>query len=291
MSRIAYVNGEFLPLEAAKISILDRGFIFADGIYEVTAVLDGRLVDYDNHIARLWRSLGEIKLACPVDAARLLELHRSLIERNRLTEGSIYLQVTRGVAERDFPFPKDVPSSLVMFTQIKSLIDPPAAKTGIKVLSLPDLRWSRRDIKSVALLAQVLAKQAAAEVGCQEAWMLDGDKITEGGSSTAFIVNKDRHLITRPLSRAILPGITRKAVLALAEQEDLRLEERPFSLEEAYGAEEAFISSATSFVMPVVEIDRRPIGTGRPGPLAARLRELYLEKARLALGDTAQHDA
>lgn len=280
MSRIAYVNGTFGPLEDAKVSILDRGFLFGDGIYEVTAVLDGKLVDFEGHVARLWRSLREIELASPVDEPALRELHHEMIRRNNLSEGMIYLEITRGAAERDFTFPKDAKPTLVMFTMEKNIQGDAKATTGIKVLSVPDLRWERRDIKSVAMLAQVLAKEAAAKAGCGEAWMIQDGFVTEGGSSTAFIVNKDGNIITRPLSNAILPGVTRKAVLALAHERDLMIEERPFTIEEAYDAAEAFVTSASSFVMPVVEIDGKRIGGGQPGPMARRLRELYLEIAK-----------
>lgn len=278
MPRIAYVNGSFLPLEEAKISVLDRGFLFADGIYEVTAVLDGKLVDYDGHAARLQRSCGEIELAIPVGQEELLQLHHELRERNGLTEGLIYLQVTRGAAERDFGFPDPalVPSSLVMFTKEVPIRASKTAETGIGVVTVPDIRWARRDIKSVALLGQVLAKQAAVRAGCGEAWMFEEGTITEGSSSTAFIVTKDGRIITRQLSRAILPGCTRKALLAIAKETQIIVEERPFTLKEAQDAAEAFISSASAFVMPVVSIDGKPVGDGKPGALTRRLRELYL---------------
>lgn len=281
MPRIAYVNGSFVPLEDAKISILDRGFLFADGIYEVAAVLDGLLVDYDAHAARLQRSCNEIKLNIPVDAETLLRLHHELREKNELTEGLIYLQVTRGAAERDFAFPDaaSVPSSLVMFTKNITIRHASSAKTGIKVVTVPDLRWQRRDIKSIALLAQVLAKQTAAENGAGEAWMLEDGHITEGSSSTAFIITKNGTLITRQLSNAVLPSCTRKAVLALARESQITVEERPFTLQEAYNAAEAFICSATALVMPVVQINDTPIGTAKPGALTLRLRELYLDFA------------
>ncbi|MBM1172431.1 D-amino-acid transaminase [Microvirga arabica] len=280
MSRIAYVNGEFLPLDEARISILDRGFLFADGIYEVSAVLDGKLVDNEAHLIRLARSVREIALLLPETLERIEEIQKELIARNDLVEGVVYLQVTRGAADRDFAFPKGVKPSLVMFTQVKNIVDSPAAQNGIAVKTLPDIRWARRDIKSVALLAQVLAKQAAAEAGCQEAWMVEDGLITEGGSSTAFIVTRDDVIVTRPNSNAILPGCTRKALIALAEERQIRIEERAFSVEEARAAKESFITSASSFLQSVVTIDGTPVGDGKPGPVAKRLREIYIDFAR-----------
>jgi D-alanine transaminase len=281
MTRIAYVNGEFVPLAEARISVLDRGFVFADGIYEVSAVLGGKLVDNDSHLNRLERSVGEIRLALPVSRARLVEIERELIRRNGLDEGMVYMQVTRGAADREFTFPKEAPTpTLVAFTQAKGIVASPAAKTGIKVKTVPDLRWARCDIKSVALLAQVLAKQAAAEAGCQEAWMVKDGFVTEGGSSSAFIVTRDNVVVTRPNSNAVLPGCTRKALLALAAEGRISVEERLFSVEEALGAAEAFMTSASTFVYPIVEIDGRPVGAGKPGPVATRLREIYIDFAR-----------
>ncbi len=280
MSRIAYVNGQFTALEEARVSILDRGFLFADGIYEVSAVLDGKLVDNEAHLARLKRSLGEIAMALPETLGRIKEIQKELIARNALTDGLVYIQVTRGAAERDFPFPKDVKPTLVMFTMSKDIVNAPAAKSGIAVKTVPDLRWARRDIKSVALLAQVLAKQAAAEAGCQEAWMIEDGAVTEGGSSSAFILTQDDVLVTRPNSTTILPGCTRKAVVALAEERQIRIEERPFTVAEALAAKEAFITSASSFVQAVVNVNGHPVGTGKPGPVAQRLREIYVEFAR-----------
>jgi D-alanine transaminase len=279
MTRIAYVNGEYVPLEWARISVLDRGFLFADGVYEVTAVLDGRLVDYPGHVRRLHRSLGELGIAMPCDDDALLGIHRELMARNELTEGAIYLQVTRGAADRDFTFPDDATPSLVLFTQAKDLKDPAIASTGYRVKTVPDIRWARRDIKSVALLAQVLAKQAAKEEGCQEAWMIQDGHITEGGSSTAFIITRDGEIVTRPLSNDILPGITRQSIMALAEEHNLTVSERLFTREEAMNAAEAFVTAATALVMPCVEMDGKPIGDGKPGPHVTRLRQLYIENA------------
>ncbi len=281
MDQIAYVNGSFVPLAEAKVSILDRGFLFADGIYEVSAVLDGKLVDNASHLARLERSVGEISLALPETLSRIVEIQHELIARNELKSGLVYIEVTRGAdVGRDFAFPKGVKPTLVMFTSVKDIINAPSASTGIGVITVPDIRWARRDIKSVALLAQVLAKQAAAEAGAGEAWMIEDGKVTEGGSSSAFILTKDDVLVTRQNSSAILPGCTRKAVVALAEERQLRVEERPFTVEEALAAKEAFITSASSFVQAVITIDGKNVANGRPGPMAARLRQIYIEFAR-----------
>jgi D-alanine transaminase len=278
---IAYVNGAFVPLSEAKVSVLDRGFLFADGIYEVSAVLDGKLVDNDSHLARLARSVGEIKLPLPETIARIKEIQHELITRNQLTDGLVYIQVTRGAdVGRDFAFPKGVKPTIMMFTSVKDIVNAASAKTGIGVITVPDIRWSRRDIKSVALLAQVLAKQAAAEAGAGEAWMIEDGKVTEGGSSSAFILTRDDVLVTRENSSSILPGCTRKAVVKLAEERQLRIEERAFTIEEALKAKEAFITSASSFVQPVVKIDDKTVADGKPGPMAQRLREIYIEFAR-----------
>jgi D-alanine transaminase len=278
---IAYVNGAFVPLSEAKVSVLDRGFLFADGIYEVSAVLDGKLIDNDSHLARLERSVGEIKLALPETIARIKEIQHELIGRNRLENGLVYLEVTRGADQaRDFAFPKGVKPTLVMFTSEKDIVNAASAKTGIGVITVPDIRWERRDIKSVGLLAQVLAKQAAAEAGAGEAWMIQDGQVTEGGSSSAFILTQNDVLVTRQNSNAILPGCTRKAVVKLAEERQLRIEERPFTIEEALKAKEAFITSASSFVQPVVKIDGKPVADGKVGPMAARLREIYIDFAR-----------
>jgi D-alanine transaminase len=279
MSRTVFVNGAFVPYEEAKIPIMDRGFLFADGIYEVSAVLDGRLVDSEGHFSRLDRSLREIRIHNPYGAAEWGRLCEELVRRNGLAEGLVYMQVTRGVAERDFAFPKENPPTVVMFTQAKTIRRAPQAETGVGVITVPDLRWKRRDIKSVALLAQVLAKQAAAEAGVAEAWMLEDGFVTEGSSSTAFIITKDKRIVTRPLSNAVLPGITRLSVMRLAAENGLPVEERLFRLDEAHAAAEAFLTSASMLVTPVVTIDGEPVADGRPGPLTRRLRTLYLEMA------------
>jgi D-alanine transaminase len=279
LSRIVFVNGAFLPFEEARVPINDRGFLFADGIYEVSAALNGRLVDNEAHLARLHRCLGEIRIPNPYSAEEWTRLEEELVRRNGLVEGLVYMQVTRGAAERDFAFPKSAAPTVVMFTQAKVITRSPQAEAGVAVVTTPDLRWKRRDIKSVALLAQVLAKQEAAEAGVFEAWMVEDGFVTEGSSSTAFIMTADGRIVTRPLSTAVLPGITRLAVMRLASERGLLVEERLFTVEEAHGAAEAFLTSASSFVTPVVAIDGRPVGTGKPGPLTRRLRQLYLEMA------------
>ena len=280
MSRIVYVNGAYLPEDEAKISIFDRAFLFGDGVYEVTAVLDGKLVDYGPHLARLHRSLGELEMGQPISDAELLAMHEELKTRNTLSEGLIYLQVTRGVAERDFAYPEEAPQTIIAFTMAMALADPPLAREGVKVITLPDIRWQRRDIKSTAMLAQAMGKQAARSVGAFEAWMVEDGHVTEGTSSSSFIVVDGNRLVTRPLSNQILPGVTRRAILALAAQGDVTVEERPFTVEEAKTASEAFMTSASTFVMPVVQIDDTTVGTGRPGPVTEKLRRLYVEEAR-----------
>jgi D-alanine transaminase len=281
MSRIAYLNGAYLPLADAKVSALDRGFIFGDGIYEVSAVLDGKLVDNDSHLDRFWRSVGEIALDMPVTRAELVAIENELVQRNKVDQGMVYMQVTRGAAEREFSFPKAKPTpTLFAFTQEKDIVGSPQATTGIRVVSVPDLRWQRCDVKSISLLAQVLAKQAASEAGCYEAWMVRDGLVTEGSSSTAFIVTKDNVVVTRPNSNAILPGCTRKALLALAAEGRITIEERAFTIDEAFEAAEAFMSSASTFVYPIVELDGRQVGGGQPGPVARRLREIYIDFAR-----------
>ena len=282
MEPIAYVNGAFVPISEAKVSVLDRGFLFADGIYEVAAVLDGKLIDNASHLARLERSVGEISLKLPESLERIQEIQQELVKRNNLVNGMVYLEVTRGAdSGRDFAFPKaDVKPTLIMFTSVKDIVNAPSAKTGIGVITVPDIRWSRRDVKSVALLAQVLAKQAAAEANAGEAWMIEDGKVTEGGSSSCFILTQDDVIVTRQNGSAILPGCTRKAVVKLAEERQLRVEERAFSVEEALAAKEAFITSATVFVQAVVSIDGKKVGNGKPGPMTDRLREIYVDFAK-----------
>jgi D-alanine transaminase len=283
MSRIVYVNGEYLPEEQAKVSIFDRGFLFADGVYEVTSVLDGKLIDFDGHAARLARSLNELGMARPVDDDELLEIHRELVTRNGIDEGLVYLQVTRGAADRDFVYPpQDTPPTLVLFTQAKpGLADSPAAKTGIRIISIDDLRWGRRDIKTVQLLYPSMGKMMAKAAGCDDAWMVEDGHVTEGTSNNAYIVTGDT-IVTRHLGNEILHGITRAAVLRFAREAQMKVEERAFTIDEAKAADEAFVTSASAFVMPVVEIDGATVGMGKPGPVTARLREVYLDEMRKA---------
>ena len=285
MSRIVYVNGAYLPEEEAKISVFDRGFLFADGVYEVTSVLRGNLIDNQGHLARLHRSLGELDMATPASDEEIEQIQKALVEKNRIDEGLVYLQVTRGAADRDFAYPEGVKPSLVMFTQQKKLVANPQADTGISVIAVEDIRWKRRDIKTVGLLAPSMAKMQAKAAGADDAWMVEDGYVTEGSSNNAFIVNAEGTLITRQLGNEILAGITRRAVLRLAEEQQLALEQRPFSIAEAGSAREAFITSATTFVMPVVSLNGQPVGDGRPGAVTRRLRELYIETA---IGATAE---
>ncbi|MEP3332584.1 D-amino-acid transaminase [Sedimentitalea sp.] len=283
--RIVYVNGEYLPENEAKISIFDRGFLMADGVYEVTSVLDGKLIDFAGHATRLERSLGELEMANPVSQDELLTIHRELVERNGIDQGMIYLQITRGApADRDFAFPDpdETPSSIVLFTQNKpNLADNPVAKKGIKVISIDDLRWGRRDIKTVQLLYPSMGKMMAKKAGVDDAWLVEDGFVTEGTSNNAYIV-KDGKIITRERSHDILHGITRAAVLRFAAEAQMQVEERNFTVVEAQAADEAFITSASTFVMPVIEIDGAELGDGTPGPVAVRLREIYLEESRKA---------
>ncbi len=278
MSRTVYVNGEYVPEEDATVSIFDRAFLFGDGIYEVTSVLGGKLIDFEAHVQRLDRSLGEISMDWPCTPEELLEVHRELVRLNNVVEGGVYMQVTRGSADREFPFPAETPTTLVAFTQARPLLDNPRVKTGIRVVSMPDIRWQRRDIKSTALLAQVLGKERAVSENAYEGWMVEDGYVTEGTSSSAYII-KDGKVVTRPLSNSILPGVTRRTLLHLMQECDVELDERLFTIEEAYAADEAFITSASTFVLSIVDIDGRKIGDGTPGPLARRLREIYLEEA------------
>ncbi len=277
MNRTVYVNGTYLPENEGKISIFDRGFLFADGVYEVTAVVAGKFVDYDLHMERLERSLRELSMGWPCSKGELKAMHVELVKRNNMGEGWVYMQITRGAADRDFKFPKDAKPSLVAFTQAKKLVDNPDAVKGVSVITVPDIRWARRDIKTVMLLAPVLGKQAAAEKGAFEAWMVEDGKVTEGTSSNAYIV-KDGKIITREVSNSILAGCTRRALFKLIEANGLKLEERAFTPEEALEADEAFLTSASNFVMPIVEIDGKRIGGGQPGPVARQLRDLFLQE-------------
>ena len=284
MTRIVYVNGDYLPETEAKISIFDRGFLFADGVYEVTSVLDGKLIDFAGHATRLERSLNELEIQTPVTMDVLLEIHRELVARNEITDGLVYLQITRGAAaDRDFAYPaEDTPPTIVLFTQNKpGLAESPAAKTGIKVISIEDQRWGRRDIKTVQLLYPSMGKMMAKAAGADDAWMVEDGAVTEGTSNNAYIV-KGNTIITRHLGNEILHGITRAAVLRFAREAQMKVEERAFTMDEAKAADEAFVTSASTFVMPVVEIDGQAVGTGVPGKVASRLREIYLDESRKA---------
>lgn len=284
MSRIVYLNGEYLPEHEAKISIFDRGFVFADAVYEVTSVVDGKLLDFGGHVARLERSLGELGIRCRLSPETLLDIHRELVAKNDLTDGLVYLQISRGnPGDRDFAFPADdVEPTVVLFTQsVPNLVDAPRAKTGIKVISVPDIRWGRRDIKTVQLLYPSMAKMMARKAGADDGWFVQDGFVTEGTANNAYIV-KAGQIITRALSNDILHGITRATLLRYAREAQMQVIERNFTIEEAQGADEAFITGASTFVMPVVEIDGAKIGTGLPGPIATRLRELYIEEARKA---------
>ncbi len=279
MNRTFYVNGDFVAEADAKISVLDRGFLFADAVYEVTTVLDGRLIDNRAHLRRLGRSLAELSMAPPCSDDAIIAAQQELLERNEVREGLVYLQISRGVADRDFAFPAHQDSSLVMFTQEKSMIDTAMATTGIRVISVPDQRWKRRDIKTVGLLGPSLAKQAAVDAGVHDAWMVEDGHVTEGTSNNAYIVRADRVIQTRQLGPEILSGITRDAVLRFAREQDYSIEEAPFTVAAAREASEAFVTSASSFVMAVVEIDGTTIGEGVPGPVARELRRIYIETA------------
>lgn len=278
--RTVYVNGAWLPEAEARISVFDRGFLFADGAYEVTPVLDGRLVDLSQHLARLGRSLRELAMRAPASDRGLEAIHRELVARNGVGEGLVYLQVTRGAADRDFVYPLEATPSLVLFTQARPLADTPTARDGIRVVTLPDLRWKRRDIKTVQLLAPSMTKMAARAAGVDDAWMVEDGLVTEGTSSNAYIVTGDGVVVTRPLSDAILSGVTRAALFAYACEAGTPIHERAFTPIEARGAAEAFVTAASAFVTPVVEIDGVRLGDGRPGPVTRRLREIYLFEAR-----------
>lgn len=276
MSRFAYVNGRFVRHAVASVHIEDRGYQFADGVYEVIALAGGRFVDLDLHLVRLDRSLGELRIGRPMSDRALTMVLTNLARRNGIRDGSVYLQITRGVAPRDFPFPPDAVPQLVATARRARPVDPKALTDGVRAITIPDLRWARCDIKSVALLPAAMGKQAAREAGAYEAWQYDRDGfVTEGTSSNAWIVTRDGELVTRPPSHAILNGITRLVVIEIAKQAGLRFVERAFTVEEAHAAREAFVTSTTSFVMPITQIDDATIGNGKPGSFALQLREKY----------------
>lgn len=284
MSRIAYVNGRYLPRTHAMVSVEDRGYQFADGVYEVCEVRGGRLVDERRHMARLDRSLTELRITRPMSPAALGVVLRETVRRNRVRDGIVYLQITRGVARRDFPFPpEDTKPSMVVTARSNDLAHlEHMAEEGIAVVTVPDIRWQRVDIKSVALLPNVLAKQAARDRRAREAWLVDAQgRVTEGASSNAWIVSRDGKLITHPLGRDILAGVTRSVVVDVLKAQGLAFEERAFSVDEAYAAREAFVTSASQTVLPVVSIDGRPVGNGAPGLIAAALRRDYHRHAEV----------
>jgi D-alanine transaminase len=280
MPRIVYVSGRFVREDKAVVSVFDRGFLFGDGVYEVVAVIGGKILEWAGHLERLRRSLAEIGMGMPVSEADLLAIHRRLIRRNRLDQGRVYLEITRGAADRDFTFPpKGTPQTLVLFTQAAEVVNTKEGREGIPLVSVPDIRWARRDIKSVALLAQVLAKQEAKEKGGKEAVMHEDGVVTEAGASSLFIITQDGAIVTRPNSQKILPGITRASLKIMAEEHQLRFEERLFTLADMMKAKEAFITAASAFVQPAISLDGKPIGNGKPGPTALRLREIYIREA------------
>lgn len=281
--RTVYVNGKFLPEDQAMISVFDRGFVFGDAVYEVATVLDGKLVDNASHLARLERSLEELDMPAPLALSDIPAIQHELVARNSVEQGLVYLQISRGAADREFEFPAYAQPSLVMYTQAKDLLTAPKITKGLQVITLEDIRWKRRDIKTVNLLAPVLAKQAAIEAGANDAWMVEDGYVTEGSSNNAFIVTQHNQIITRQLGHEILHGITRKAVMSLAQSDGLDVVERAFTPQEAYDAKEAFITSASAFVMPVVRIDDYDIGDGKPGPLTQKLRARYIAFARETL--------
>jgi D-alanine transaminase len=285
MSRIAYVNGRYLPLRDAAVNVEDRGYQFADGVYEVCEVKGGRLVDERRHMARLERSLGELRMSLPMSLKALGMVLRETLRRNRVRDGIVYLQVTRGVARRDFPLPPNgtMPAMVVTARNLDMGKVDALAGEGIAVITVPDNRWDRVDIKTVGLLPNVLAKQQARDSGAREAWFVDSaGQVTEGASSNAWIVTMAGKVVTRPADHGLLRGITRTVLLDVIRAQGLQLEERPFSVEEAYAAREAFVTSASQTVMPVVRIDGRPVGNGAPGLIAAALRRDFHECSEIS---------
>jgi len=285
MSRIAYVNGRYRPLRDAHVHIEDRGYQFADGVYEVCEVRDGRMVDERRHLERLQRSLSELRIRLPMSLGALSVVLHETVRRNRVRDGIVYLQITRGAARRDhaFPPPDTPPAVVVTARTLDRDKGERAALEGIAVITVPDQRWPRVDIKSVSLLPNVLAKQAAREQGAREAWLVDTQGfVTEGSSSNAWIVTADRKLVTRPADMGILRGISRTVLLDAIRAQDLVLDERPFTVAEAAGAREAFVTSASQIVLPVVKIDGKPVGNGAPGPVAAALRRGFHRHAEFS---------
>ena len=283
MTRIVYLNGDYMPDHEAKISIFDRAVNFGDAIYDVAGVLDGKLIDFAHHMQRYFSSLQKLSIESPLKQDEILQAFRRLVELNHVDEGLVYMQVTRGVAERDFVWPQGIKPNIFMFTQVKQADENNAGRDGIRLASAPDIRWARRDIKSVNLLGQVLAKQAAHEAGAYEALLVDSDGyVTECGSTSFFMV-RGNEILTRPLTNDILPGVTRRAIIALCASNDLKLNETRFTLQQALDADEAFISGASSYILPVIDIDGHELSGGKPGGLTRQLREIYLEHVRASL--------
>lgn len=278
MKKIVFLNGNYVLEDEAKVSIFDRGFLFGDGIYEVVPVINGVMIEVTPFLERFERSLSEVGMSWPMSKDEYLQMLQNLIEKNNLKEGGVYTQVTRGVAPREFSFPKDTKPTCMGFSFEKQIIENPKAKTGVKVVSVEDIRWKRRDIKSISLLAQCIAKEQSVHQGAYEGWMVEDGIVTEGTSSSAYIVKNDT-IITRPLSNSILPGIRRKILLQIAKEHDIKVEQKLFSLEDAYNADEAFLSSATSLVLPIIEIDGRKIGDGTPGKIYTKIRKMYEQYA------------
>jgi D-alanine transaminase len=279
MGRIVYVHGQFVPEEEARIGLFDRGFLFGDSVYEVTAVIGGRMIDNDLHLARLERSLKELDIPVTFSHETIAGIQAELIARNDLRDGTVYLQVSRGEADRDFFYSDALAPRLIGFTQAKVLAGTKAQQNGIAVDLAVDPRWQRRDIKTTMLLAQVMAKQAARARGFDDVWLVEDGLVTEGASSTAHLITANGRILTRPASRATLPGCTQRALARLCAAEGLTIEERAFTPEEAQGAAEAFQTSASSLVMPIVRIGETVVGDGKPGPMTRRLQALYLEAA------------
>ncbi len=278
MNGIVFLNGEYLEADKAKVSIFDRGYMFGDGVYEVVPVVNYTVLDKEPFLERFDRSLRELDLKWPMSKNDFLKMIDELVKRNDIKEGGIYMQVTRGVAPRDFSYPENTDTTCTAFGFKKEVINNPYANSGIKVVTVEDIRWKRRDVKSIALLGQCMAKEEAKRKGAYEGWMVEDGFVTEGTSSSAYIV-KDNVIITRPLSNSILPGIRRKLLIEIAKKHNIKIEERLFTPEEALEADEAFLSSATTFVLPIIEIDGKVIGDGKPGPIFKKMRQMYIDSA------------
>lgn len=279
LNRTVYVNGDFLPERDAKVSIFDRGFLMADAVYEYTAVIDGKLIEFDAHIERLRRSLGELQMNCPIKRDGFLAMHRALIAQNDIDIGGVYVQISRGVADRNFAFPTGLVPTVIAFTQTLNFLDNPINDIGLKVISVEDGRWSRRDIKSVQLLYTAMAKTQAIERGANDAFFVKDGFVTEATAANAFIV-KDGRIITRALSSDILHGVTRKAILALCVARGLAIEERAFTIAEAQAADEVFVTASPFYALPVIEVDGKMVGDGLPGNMTRELRSLVISEAR-----------